>query len=56
MVQQIRALSVPIDFAVGDPVDFVLIGDINLQRWKVFLENIQDQADARGLDERDVEH
>ena len=56
MVQQMRVQSVPIDFAVGDPVDFILIGDIDLQRWKVSLENIWEQTDFSQLDERGVEH
>ena len=55
-MQQTRALSALIDFAVRDLIDFMLIGDINLQRQKVSLENIQDQADARRLEESDMEH
>ena len=56
MVQQMRVLSAPIDFAVGDRVHFILIGDIDLQRWKVSLENIREQTDFSQLDERGVKH
>ena len=56
MIQQMRVLSAPIDFAVGDPVDFILIGGIDLQRWKASLENTQEQADSSRLGERGEEH
>ena len=45
-----------INFAVGDPMDFIFIGVINLQRWKGVLKYIWDQADAGQLDKGDVEH
>ena len=47
---------VPINLAVGDLVDFILIGDIDLQRQKVSLEKTRDQTDISQLDERGVEH